>query len=72
MNSDCTVPVKVYEGNHRATLCTIKPSRPENQDNCCDQLQSVLDKAPKRDIAIVMGDMNVKVDNANTERESSI
>ena len=34
-----------------------------------EQLQSVLDKAPKRDIKIVMGDMNAKVGSDNTGRE---
>ena len=34
-----------------------------------EQLQAVLDKTPKRDIKIVMGDMNAKVGSDNTGRE---
>jgi len=33
------------------------------------QLQSALDKVPKRDITLVMGDMNAKVGCDNSDRE---
>ena len=41
----------------------------EVKEDYYEQLQSVLDRTPKRDITIVMGDFNAKVGSDNTGRE---
>nr|KAG5707728.1 hypothetical protein BaRGS_003303 [Batillaria attramentaria] len=41
----------------------------EEKENFYEQLQAVLDKAPKRDLKILMGDLNAKVGTDNTDRE---
>ena len=39
---------------------------PEEKDNFYQQLQAIVHKTPKRDIQIVMGDLNAKVGEVNT------
>ena len=39
---------------------------PEEKDNLYQQLQAMVQKAPKRDMQIVMGDLNAKVREVNT------
>nr|KAG5693360.1 hypothetical protein BaRGS_017653 [Batillaria attramentaria] len=41
----------------------------EEKENFYEQLQAVLDKAPRRDLKILMGDLNAKVGTDNTDRE---
>ena len=41
----------------------------EDKDNFYNQLQTVLDRAHRRDITLLMGDMNAKVGEENTGRE---
>ena len=41
----------------------------EDKDNFYAQLQWVLDKTPRRDMLVLMGDMNAKVGTDNTDRE---
>jgi hypothetical protein len=45
------------------------PTDRERKDEYYELLQSVLDKIPRRDILIVMGDMNAKVGSNNSGRE---
>nr|KAG5693703.1 hypothetical protein BaRGS_008345 [Batillaria attramentaria] len=44
----------------------------EDKDNFYAQLQSVVDKTPRRDMLILMGDMNTKVGSDNTDRERAM
>ena len=44
----------------------------ESKENFYGQLQSIMDKTPKRDICIVMGDMNAKVGSDNSTRETTM
>jgi exonuclease III len=41
----------------------------EDKTTFYEQLQSIVDKIPKRDILLLMGDMNAKIGNDNKERE---
>nr|KAG5693286.1 hypothetical protein BaRGS_011607 [Batillaria attramentaria] len=41
----------------------------EEKENFYEQLQAALDKAPRRDLKILMGDLNAKVGTDNTDRE---
>nr|KAG5695646.1 hypothetical protein BaRGS_029136 [Batillaria attramentaria] len=41
----------------------------EEKENFYEQLQAILDKAPRRDLKILMGDLNAKVGTDNTDRE---
>jgi len=41
----------------------------EDKENFFEQVQTIMDKAPKRDLKILMGDMNAKVGTDNTNRE---
>ena len=41
----------------------------ETKDNFYEELQAVLEQVPGRDVKIVMGDMNAKVDTDNTGKE---
>ena len=41
----------------------------ETKDDFYDQLQMVLEQVPCRDVKIVMGDLNAKVEMKNTGRE---
>ena len=41
----------------------------EDKENFYQQLQAVVDKTPKRDLKILMGDVNAKVGSDNTNRE---
>ena len=41
----------------------------EEKEDFYEQLQAVLDKAPRRDLKILMGDLNAKVGSDNTDRE---
>nr|KAG5697691.1 hypothetical protein BaRGS_000576 [Batillaria attramentaria] len=41
----------------------------EEKENFYEQLQAVLDKSPRRDLKILMGDLNAKVGTDNTDRE---
>jgi len=41
----------------------------EEKDDFYEQLQAVMEQVPRRDVKIVMGDMNTKVGTDNTGRE---
>ena len=41
----------------------------EEKEEFYDQIQAVIDRAPKRDMKILMGDLNSKVGTDNTDRE---
>ena len=41
----------------------------EEKETFYDQLQAVMDKLPRRDLKIVMGDLNAKVGTDSTNRE---
>lgn len=40
------------------------------KEHLCEQLQSLIERTPNRDITIVLGEFNAKVGNDNTTRES--
>ena len=44
----------------------------EEKEQFCNQLQGVLDKIPKRDMLILMGDMNAKVGQDNNRQENEM
>lgn len=44
----------------------------EEKDTFYNNLQGIIHRTPKHDMIIVMGDMNAKVGNNNTDRETSI
>ena len=44
----------------------------DDKDSFYAELQSVFDKVPRRDMLILMGDMNAKVGSSNTDREGEM
>ena len=44
-------------------------AEPEEKEEFYDTLQSIIDKVPKKDLVIIMGDFNAKIGRDNTGRE---
>jgi len=44
-------------------------AEPEEKVEFYDTLQSTIDEIPKKDLVIIMGDLNAKIDGDNTGRE---
>nr|KAG5698573.1 hypothetical protein BaRGS_027084 [Batillaria attramentaria] len=53
----------------KVTILQCYVADEEEKENFYEQLQAVLDKAPRRDLKILMGDLNAKVGTDNTDRE---
>ena len=68
-NIDSTVLLQVSESQHYTVLCPTNIADEERKEEFYQQLQAVLDRVPRRDIVIVMGDMNAKVGSDNAGRE---
>ena len=71
---DRIVTARINAKIHKITIiqcyAPTNNAKPDEKEECYSKLQAVFDKAPNRDILIVMGDLNVKVgrNNASIER----
>ena len=68
-NTDNTVLLQVSESQHYTVLCPTNIADEERKEEFYQQLQAVLDRVPRRDIVIVMGNMNAKVGSDNAGRQ---
>lgn len=51
-------------------LCPTRTQQTRRQEEFYEQLEAVMDKVPKRDIVILMGGMNAKVESDNRGEEN--
>ena len=67
-NHDGKIQCQREENHHHPMLCTYKQCG-ARKEAFYEQLQTVLDKVPKRDIKILMGDLNAKIGSDNTGKD---
>lgn len=63
------VQVQGEESHRHPVLCTHQRSRERGKGGIHEQLQAVMDKLQRRDLKILMSDLNANVGPDNTNRE---